>query len=77
MLFVQPLVGFLSDRIGRRPFLAVGSLIILALSLPAFHLIASGNTIGIFFGLLILAIGLNCLVGIMTGLRFKTHASAI
>ncbi len=65
MLFVQPLVGFLSDRIGRRPFLAVGSMIILALSLPAFHLIASGNTIGIFFGLLILAIGLNCLVGIM------------
>ncbi|WP_246704101.1 glycine betaine/L-proline transporter ProP [Rhizobium sp. P38BS-XIX] len=65
MLFVQPLVGFLSDRIGRRPFLAVGSAVVLLLSLPAFHLIASGNTIGIFFGLLILAVGLNCLVGIL------------
>lgn len=65
MLFVQPLVGFLSDRVGRRPFLAIGSTIVLTLSLPAFHLIAGGNVIGIFFGLLILAIGLNCLVGIM------------
>jgi MFS transporter, MHS family, proline/betaine transporter len=65
MLFVQPLVGFLSDRIGRKPFLAVGSALILLLSIPAFHLIAGGNTIGIFFGLLILAIGLNCLVGIL------------
>lgn len=65
MLFVQPLVGFFSDRIGRRPFLAVGSAIVLTLSIPAFHLIASGQSIGIFFGLLILAIGLNCLVGIL------------
>jgi MHS family proline/betaine transporter-like MFS transporter len=65
MLFVQPLVGFFSDRIGRRPFLAIGSALILFLSWPAFHLIASGHVVGIFFGLLILAIGLNCLVGIM------------
>ncbi len=65
MLFVQPLVGFLSDRVGRRPFLAIGSALVLFLSWPAFHLIAGGHTVGIFFGLLILAIGLNCLVGIM------------
>lgn len=65
MLFVQPLVGLLSDRIGRRPFLGIGSTLVLFLSLPAFHLIASGHAVGIFFGLLILAIGLNCLIGIM------------
>jgi len=65
MLFVQPLVGFLSDRTGRRPFLAIGSTLVLLLSLPAFHLIASGHVVGIFFGLLILATGLNCLIGIM------------
>lgn len=41
MLFVQPAIGLLSDRIGRRPFLAVGSTAILFsrcrpfISLPA------------------------------------------
>lgn len=65
MLFVQPAIGLLSDRIGRRPFLAVGSTAILFFSLPAFHFIASGQVVQIFFGLLILAVALNCLIGIM------------
>ncbi|WP_337268724.1 glycine betaine/L-proline transporter ProP [Oryzifoliimicrobium ureilyticus] len=65
MLFVQPVVGLMSDKIGRKPFLAFGSTVILVLSLPAFHFIASGNSVMIFFGLLILAIALNCLIGIM------------
>ncbi len=65
MLFVQPVVGFLSDRFGRRPFLLIGSLGLLFLSLPAFHLVTSGNTPKIFVGLLLLAIFLNCLTGVM------------
>lgn len=65
MLFVQPAVGFLSDRVGRKPFLIAGSAIVLCLSWPAFHLIASGVVTKIFFGLLILAIALNCMIGIM------------
>ncbi|MDO3444903.1 glycine betaine/L-proline transporter ProP [Agrobacterium sp. V1] len=65
MLFVQPVIGLLSDRIGRKPFLAVGSTAILLFSLPAFHFIASGQVVQIFFGLLILAVALNCLIGIM------------
>lgn len=65
MLFVQPVVGFLSDRFGRRPFLIIGSVGLLLFALPAFHLIASGHIATIFAGLLILAILLNCLTGIM------------
>jgi MHS family proline/betaine transporter-like MFS transporter len=65
MLFVQPVVGFLSDRFGRRPFLVIGSVGLLLFSVVAFHLIASGKIATIFAGLLILAILLNCLTGIM------------
>jgi len=65
MLFVQPVVGFLSDRFGRRPFLIIGSVGLLLFAVPAFHLVASGNIATIFAGLLILAILLNCLTGIM------------
>lgn len=65
MLFVQPVVGFLSDRFGRRPFLIIGSVGLLLFSLPAFHLVASGHIATIFAGLLILAILLNCLTGVM------------
>ncbi|TGV47468.1 MFS transporter, partial [bacterium M00.F.Ca.ET.141.01.1.1] len=45
MLFVQPAIGLLSDRIGRKPFLAVGSTAIFSLSLPAFPLIATGQVV--------------------------------
>ncbi len=65
MLFVQPVVGWASDRIGRRPFIAAGSLGLLVAAIPAFHLINSGNTGWIFVGLLLLAVLLNCLIGVM------------
>ncbi|CAI3935394.1 glycine betaine/L-proline transporter ProP [Commensalibacter papalotli (ex Botero et al. 2024)] len=64
MLFVQPFIGLMSDKIGRRPFIFAGSIGLLLLSYPAFHLIQS-NVIGlIFVGLLILTISLNCFVGV-------------
>lgn len=65
MLFVQPVVGFLSDRFGRRPFLFIGSLGLLLFAIPAFHLIASGEIATIFVGLLVLAVLLNCMTGVM------------
>ncbi|WP_313252670.1 glycine betaine/L-proline transporter ProP [Stenotrophomonas sp.] len=65
MLFVQPVVGWASDRVGRRPFIAVGSLGLLVGAVPAFHLITSGNIGLIFVGLLLLAVLLNCLIGVM------------
>lgn len=65
MLFVQPMVGFASDKIGRRPFLLAGSLGLLCLSIPALHMIGSDSTGLIFLGLLCLAIILNCFTGVM------------
>lgn len=65
MLFVQPFVGMASDRIGRRPFIAAGSIGLLVAAIPAFHLIISGNIGWIFVGLLVLAVLLNCLIGVM------------
>lgn len=65
MLFIQPIIGLLSDRIGRRPFIFAGSIALVLLSYPAFILLGSNNTFLIFLGLLILALSLNMLIGVM------------
>ena len=65
MLFVQPVVGFVSDKIGRKPFLLAGSLGLFFFAIPAFHFIGSDSNVQIFLGLLILAVLLNCLTGVM------------
>ncbi|MEQ6280676.1 glycine betaine/L-proline transporter ProP [Kluyvera cryocrescens] len=76
MLFVQPVMGLLSDRFGRRPFVVVGSIALLVFSIPAFVLINS-NSIGLIFsGLLLLAVILNCFTGVMASslpAMFPTH----
>lgn len=46
MLFVQPVIGLTSDRIGRKPFIIGGSIGLLALAIPCFILINS-NVIGL------------------------------
>ena len=85
MLFVQPFIGFVSDKIGRKPFIIAGSIGLLVLSIPAFMLITSGKIGLIFAGLLILAIVLNFFIGVMastlpamfpTHLRYSALASA-
>ncbi|CAB3859143.1 glycine betaine/L-proline transporter ProP [Achromobacter mucicolens] len=85
MLFVQPVVGFVSDKVGRKPFLLVGSLGLLVTAIPSFFLIGSDNTALIFLGLLLIAIFLNCLIGIMastlpalfpTRIRYSALASS-
>ncbi|VFT77033.1 proline/glycine betaine transporter [Klebsiella aerogenes] len=85
MLFVQPVIGMLSDRFGRRPFILIGSVALFALAIPAFIMINS-NVIGLIFaGLLLLAVVLNCFIGVMasslpamfpTHIRFSALASA-
>ncbi|MGF7448330.1 MFS transporter, partial [Klebsiella michiganensis] len=85
MLFVQPVIGMLSDRFGRRPFILIGSVALFALSIPAFIMINS-NVLGLIFaGLLLLAVVLNCFIGAMasslpamfpTHIRFSALASA-
>lgn len=85
MLFVQPVVGFFSDKFGRRPFLLIGSLGLLVCSIPAYRLVGSDNIALIFLGLLLIAIFLNCLTGIMastlpalfpTRIRYSALASS-
>ncbi len=76
MLFVQPVMGLLSDRFGRRPFVICGSVALLVLAIPAFKLINS-DVIGLIFaGLLILAVILNAFTGVMASslpAMFPTH----
>ncbi|MNH08362.1 Proline/betaine transporter [compost metagenome] len=76
MLFVQPIIGLLSDKFGRRPFIIVGSVGLLALAIPAFMLINSGVLGLIFAGLLIIAVLLNFFIGVMASTlpaMFPTH----
>ncbi len=76
MLFVQPVIGFLSDKVGRRPFILVGSIGLFVLAIPAFALINSGSLGVIFAGLLMLAILLNFFIGVMASTlpaMFPTH----
>ena len=76
MLFVQPLIGFISDKIGRKPFIVVGSIGLFLFAIPAFMLINSGSIGLIFSGLLILAVLLNFFIGVMASTlpaMFPTH----
>lgn len=76
MLFVQPVIGLTSDRIGRKPFIIGGSIGLLALSIPCFMLINSSVIGLIFVGLLVLAVLLNCFTGVMASIlpaMFPTH----
>jgi len=76
MLFVQPIMGLLSDRFGRRPFIILGSVALFVLAIPAFIMINS-DVIGLIFaGLLMLAVILNCFIGVMASTlpaMFPTH----
>ncbi|MBV6304499.1 glycine betaine/L-proline transporter ProP [Candidimonas humi] len=85
MLFVQPIVGFFSDKVGRKPFLLIGSLGLLIIAFPAFMLIGHDNIGLIFVGLLLIAIFLNFLIGVMaatlpalfpTRIRYSALASS-
>ena len=75
MLFVQPVIGMLSDRFGRRPFILIGSVALFALSIPAFIMINSNVTGLIFAGLLLLAVVLNCFIGVSIFQRLPMASS--
>ena len=69
-------MGLLSDRFGRRPFIILGSVALFVLAIPAFIMINS-DVIGLIFaGLLMLAVILNCFIGVMASTlpaMFPTH----
>jgi MHS family proline/betaine transporter-like MFS transporter len=51
----QPLVGKLSDRVGRRPLVLVSALGLTVLAYPIFLLLNTGNYIAILIGLVVMA----------------------
>ncbi len=76
MLFVQPIIGMLSDRFGRKPFVIGGSVGLFLFAIPCFIMINSGIIGLIFLGLLIMAAILNAFTGVMASslpAMFPTH----
>ncbi|VFP86469.1 Proline/betaine transporter [Candidatus Erwinia haradaeae] len=65
MLFLQPIIGFISDKFGCRPLVITGSFALLFFSIPCFLLINAHVTGLIFLGLFILAFILNSFTGVM------------
>lgn len=65
MLFVQPFMGLLSDKIGRKPIVLTGCIGLFTLSIPCFMLITTGQVSYIFAGLMILGVFLNMFTGVM------------
>jgi MHS family proline/betaine transporter-like MFS transporter len=59
-LVTIPLLGMLSDRVGRKPICWVGAVGLIVLGLPMIALVRSQTIIGIFAGLLIMAMLLIC-----------------
>ncbi|VFP84513.1 Proline/betaine transporter [Candidatus Erwinia haradaeae] len=68
MLLLQPIMGLMSDRFGRRPLVITGSSMLLLLAIPCFMLINS-SMIGLMFcGLLTLSLILNSFTGVMASI---------
>jgi MFS transporter, MHS family, proline/betaine transporter len=59
-LLMIPLLGKLSDRIGRKPIAWVGVGMLIVLAFPMIMLIKSDSAVGVFFGLLLMGISLIC-----------------
>ena len=65
ILFIWPIMGFVSDKIRRKPFVICGSVALPVLTIPSFRLIISGKVGLIFLGLFILAVIPNFFTGVM------------
>jgi MFS transporter, MHS family, proline/betaine transporter len=59
-LVTIPLIGRLSDRVGRKPIVWVGAIGLIVLSMPAILLIRAQSGVTIFLGLLIMGLLLIC-----------------
>gem|GEM_PF-3699189 len=57
-----PLLGRLSDRVGRRPLLIGGTLALLVGTLPAFLLVRGAGPLGLPLGYVLVGLPLSCLV---------------
>ena len=68
MLVIQPFIGLLSDKVGRRPVVMTAAIGLLLLAYPSFKLILNGETYHIFTGLMILGLLLSLLMGTMASI---------
>ena len=68
ILLIQPVIGLLSDRFGRKIFVRLGSLGLFIFASPAFYLINTGSVVFIFFGLMFLATMLSFFTGVMASI---------
>lgn len=60
MLILLPIMGLLTDRIGRKPLIIIGCLITLLLAVPLLRLIQTGDHVMIYAGLLGFALIQSC-----------------
>jgi MFS transporter, MHS family, proline/betaine transporter len=58
----SPALGRLSDRIGRKPLLAAGTLGLLALTVPAYLLVYRAGPVSLVLGYLLVGAAMSCLV---------------
>jgi MHS family proline/betaine transporter-like MFS transporter len=47
-IFLPPVFGALSDRVGRLALITAGTLLTVALTMPAFHLMVAQPTVGMY-----------------------------
>lgn len=63
-LILFPIMGFVSDRIGRRKLLLIASAYFVVLSWPAFALLSTGQLFPVLLAHLILALGVTAVAGV-------------
>ncbi len=62
VVVASPALGRLSDRVGRKPLLAAGTLGLLALTVPAYLLIHRAGPVGLALGYLLVGAAIACFV---------------
>jgi MFS transporter, MHS family, proline/betaine transporter len=62
LAIVSPVVGRLSDRLGRKPLLATGTLALLVIIVPTYRLVLRAGPVGLPLGYLLMGLALSCFV---------------